>query len=221
MRYAVEWLAEHVDLDGIDASRLADAFTLHCAESELAPDPGGGWPGVAVARVTEIRPHPKADRLLVARLETGDGEREVVCGAPNIAAGQRVLYAPAGATLPGGLVLERRKIRGVVSTAMVLSERELGIGEDNTGIVVLDGEPEVGTPAVEVLSAGPVLEVDNTAITTRPDLWGHYGVARELAAVFERELRALDRGEIPARLASAADSPLKVTVEDFELCPRC
>ena len=163
-----------------------------------------------------VRPHPNADKLRLVTVDAGDGEQEVVCGAPNVAEGQKICFAPTGTTLPDGLVLTARKIRGVVSGGMVLSERELGLSDEHEGILVLDESAPVGAPARDVLPGGAVLDVDNTAITTRPDLWGHYGAARELAAILRRELRPLDLGDG----FSADESPLGVTVEVPELCPR-
>jgi phenylalanyl-tRNA synthetase beta chain len=149
-------------------------------------------------------------------VETGAGTHEVVCGAPNVAKGQKICFAPEGTTLPDGLVLKRRKIRGVESGGMVLSERELGLSDEHEGILVLDADAPVGAPARDVLPGGAVLDVDNTAITTRPDLWGHYGAARELAVVTGRELRPLDLGD-----PFPEDAPtVKVTVETPDLCPR-
>ncbi|MGH7162754.1 MAG: hypothetical protein ACREID_04660, partial [Planctomycetota bacterium] len=219
MRYSVEWLADHVDLTGIPPERIAELFLLHVAEVAELRFAGDGWPGVTAARVIELRPHPNADRLRIARLLTGNGEAEVVCGAPNIEAGQMVCFAPEGTRLPGGMRLERRTIRGVESAGMALSEKELAISDDNSGIVVLPPDVVVGVPVAGVLG-GAVLEVENTSITSRPDLWGHYGAARELAAILERELRPLDLGDAPDRAARAGEPRVEVAVRDRKLCPR-
>jgi len=213
MQLSLEWLNEHVDVGDLTPERIGELFTLHVADVGETADP---WPGVTVGDVLAVRPHPDAEKLTLVNVATGDGEREVVCGAPNVAVGQKICFAPSGTTLPGGLKLEKRKIRGVVSAGMVLSEHELGLSDEHEGILVLDTDASPGTAARDVLPGGRVLEVDNTAITTRPDLWGHYGAARELAAVLEREHRPLDLG--PAFPKGAPQ--VKVTVEAPDLCPR-
>ncbi|MHC4223835.1 MAG: YtpR family tRNA-binding protein, partial [Planctomycetota bacterium] len=216
MLFSLEWLGEHVDLSGLDPERLGELFTMHIANVDEVRDPGKGWSGITVGRVLEVRPHPNADRLRLVTVETSEGSNEVVCGAPNVAEGQKICYAPEGTVLPDGLVLKRRKIRGVESNGMVLSERELGLGEDHEGILVLEDDPATGTPVTAILPGGAVLDVENKAITKRPDMWGHYGAARDLAATLDRQLKPLDLGDAPPE----APPQVKVTVETPELCPR-
>jgi phenylalanyl-tRNA synthetase beta chain len=193
MQLSLEWLNDHVDLGDLTPQRIGELFTLHVADVGEMADP---WPGVTVGDVLAVRPHPNAEKLTLVSVDAGDGEREVVCGAPNVAAGLKICFAPSGTTLPGGLKLEK--------------------SDEHEGILVLDTKAAAGTPARDVLPGGRVLDVENTDITTRPDLWGHHGAARELAAVLERELRPLDLGE-----AFPKDAPqVKVTVECPDLCPR-
>ncbi|MGQ0613028.1 MAG: phenylalanine--tRNA ligase subunit beta [Planctomycetaceae bacterium] len=218
MRLSLAWLGEHLDLRGVTAAQVGELLTLHAAEVESVEIAGGGWPGVTVARVVAVRPHPNADRLRLVKLETGGGEAEVVCGAPNVAAGQKVCFAPEGTTLPGGLLLTRRKIRGVESAGMVLSARELALGDDHDGILVLDAAAPVGAPVAAHLEADAVLTINNTAIATRPDLWGHRGVARELAAILERELRPC--AETPPESAALGGPQIDVSLRARNLCPR-
>jgi len=221
MRLSVEWLSDHVDLSGLAPERLGELLTLHVAEVEEVSLPGGGWPGVVVGLVRAVRPHPDADKLRLVTVEAGTTTAEVVCGASNVAAGQKICYAPEGTTLPGGLLLKRRKIRGVESCGMVLSRKELGLGEDHEGILVLDPSVAPGIPVREVLGGGASIEIGNTAITTRPDLWGHYGFARELAALLQRELRPLDLGDpLPAPRPGGGGDSLSVEVEAPDLCSR-
>jgi len=216
MRLSYEWLADHIRLDDCPPERVGELLLLHTAEVDSVETPGGGWPGVVAARVVGVRPHPDADRLRLVTVDHGEGRSEVVCGAPNVAEGQCVLFAPEGTVLPGGFKLERRKIRGVESAGMVLSERELGIGDDHSGIVVLDPPREAGTPARDILPGGAVIDIDNTAITSRPDLWGHRGFARELSAILDRDLAPLGLGDAPPD-----DAPgVEVTIEDPALCAR-
>lgn len=145
--------------------------------------------GVVVALVEEVRPHPNADRLRLCTVLDGSGEkRQVVCGAANVTAGKRYPFARVGVTLPGGVTLEKRKIRGELSEGMLCSARELGLGQDHDGILELDLTVDPGTP---LLDAMPIrddrLVIDVTP--NRPDLLGHKGVARELAASFGVPLR--------------------------------
>ncbi len=157
---------------------------------------------VVVARVLEVRKHPDADRLTVCLVDAGrpDGPLEVVCGAPNVAAGRVYPFGPVGAVLPGGVRLERRKIRGVVSNGMLLSAKELALGEDHAGILELDTAAAPGTP---LLTAWPLadhqLHIEVTP--NRPDLLGHKGVARDLAAVLGGTVR------LPAVAGAPAEGP--------------
>ena len=216
MQWSVDWLSDFVQLDDLDARELGERITLHTAEVDDVIEPGGGWPGVVVGRVVGVRPHPDADKLRLVTVDSGAGEMEVVCGAPNVAEAQKIAYAPEGTVLPGGFKLEKRKIRGVESSGMVLSERELGISDEHEGILVLDAALPVGTPIKDVLGGSSVIDVDNTAITTRPDLWGHYGAARELGAVLDRPVQPLPVGaELPD-----APAEVQVTVDVPDLCPR-
>jgi phenylalanyl-tRNA synthetase beta chain len=136
---------------------------------------------VLVARVLEVKQHPNADRLSLCQVDAGSGVVEVVCGAPNVQAGKSYPFAPVGATLPGGLKLERRKIRGVESNGMLCSAKELGLGVDHAGILELQTDAPPGTPFLDAVPiADEQIIIDVSA--NRPDLLCHKGVARELAA---------------------------------------
>ena len=138
---------------------------------------------VVVARVLEVKQHPNADRLSLCQVDTGNGVVEVVCGAPNVQAGKTYPFAPVGATLPGGLKLERRKIRGVESNGMLCSAKELGLGVDHGGILELNTDALPGTPFLEAIPvADEQIIIDVSA--NRPDLLCHRGVARELAVAY-------------------------------------
>ena len=135
---------------------------------------------VLIARVLEVKQHPNADRLSLCQVDAGNGVVEVVCGAPNVQAGKTYPFAPVGATLPGGLKLERRKIRGVESNGMLCSAKELGLGVDHQGILQLDTDAAPGTPFLNAIPiADEQIVIDVSA--NRPDLLCHKGVARELA----------------------------------------
>jgi phenylalanyl-tRNA synthetase beta chain len=166
--------------------------------------------------VVEAGKHPNADRLQLCRVDVGEGEpRQIVCGAWNFGEGATVAVALPGAVLPDGTRLERAKLRGTVSDGMILSERELELGTDHTGIIVLGDSFEPGTPLADVLPLGDVvLELETTP--NRPDLLAVYGVAREVAALYDSELSPAP-GVDPER---AGDEPVDVSIEDFEGCPR-
>ncbi len=179
---------------------------------------------VVVGRVLEAGRHPNADRLSLCRVDAGgaDGPVEVVCGAPNVTAGKAYPFAPVGTVLPGGVKLERRKIRGVTSNGMLCSARELGLGQDHEGILELDTAAAPGTPLLEVLGmADDQIHIEVTA--NRPDLLGHKGVARELAASLGARLRlppipgAPPEGATPALHAVPTRGQDRGTVDGLEV----
>jgi phenylalanyl-tRNA synthetase beta chain len=214
------WLGRHVDLDGIAAEEVAHALTIHTAEVD-GVRPFAPWlHDVVVGEVVACERHPDADRLSVCRVDVGpegDGEPlQIVCGATNVARGQKVAVGRVGTVLPGDLKLAKAKIRGVESRGMICSERELGLGEEHAGIWVLSADAEVGRPVAEAAGTRDwVIEVDNKSLTHRPDLWGHRGFAAEVAALFGRALQPLS-AKLPATEPGA---PYPVRVET-EGCPR-
>ena len=188
-----------------------------------------GLAQIVIGLVEEVRPHPNADRLRICLVNDGTAERRnVVCGAPNVASGRKYPFAPLGATLPGGVRIEKRKIRGEPSEGMLCSARELGLGQEHDGILELDTEAAPGTP---FLSAMPVaddrLVLDVTP--SRPDLLGHKGVARELAASYGIPFRL---PPVPGAPAAGSPGPRRAegsrtiiagvttAIEDPEGCPR-
>ncbi len=218
MFVSYRWLERHVDLKGIRPETLADDLTLSTCEVEglepFVPCLGD----VVVGHVVTRDAHPDADKLSVCTVDLGGGEDalQIVCGAPNVAAGQKVAVATVGTTLPGDFKIKRSKIRGVESRGMICSERELGLGEDHQGIWVLDAEAEVGRPVGPALGIEDwIIEIDNKSLTHRPDLWGHRGLAGEVAAIYGRELAPLDLTLPP--LGDEPPFPLRVESSD---CPR-
>jgi phenylalanyl-tRNA synthetase beta chain len=183
------WLQRHVEVE-MSLDDLVDVMGRNGLEVEEVHRPGAGTAGVRTARVLERRAHPDADKLQVVRVtgEGGEGELEVVCGAWNFEVGDVVAHAPAGASIPG-MTLEARKLRGVLSNGMICSARELELGEDQDGILVLEPDTPVGVELTELLPVGePVIEV-----AVQPDRGDHLsvlGVARELAAILDVPLRA-------------------------------
>jgi len=219
MRVPLSWLREYVTVD-VPTADLADRLSIASAEVKGierrgVPDSDGNLGLFLVGRVLEAGKHPNADRLQLCRVDVGEGEpRQIVCGAWNFGAGATVAVALPGAVLPGGQKLERAKLRGTVSDGMILSERELELGADHTGIIVL-GEGEPGSPLADLLPVtDEILEVEPTG--NRPDLLSVYGIAREVAAIYGVE-RSPPPGTDPER---PDEEIVDVSIEDYEGCPR-
>jgi phenylalanyl-tRNA synthetase beta chain len=221
MRVPCSWLREYCD-PGVDARELAERLAMTGTEVERVGVVGPpAAEGFVVGRVVEREAHPNADRLSVCTVDTGDGaSRTIVCGAPNVAAGQTVAVALPGARMPGGTKLGKAKLRGVESHGMILSAAELEIAEESGGILVLDNGPGPGTPLAEVLPvAEPVLELEVTP--NRVDCFGVYGVAREVHAISAAPLAPEPwADDAPADGEGEAGDYASVAVEVPELCSR-
>jgi len=217
MRVSVAWLRELVDLpEAPSADEIAERLTMAGLEVEAVEDLSAAMEKVTVARIEKVRPHPHADHLEVCEVDLGDETVTVVCGAPNTAEGVRVVLARPGALVSNRLV-ERVALRGVVSDGVLCSERELGLGDDHSGIMILDDTHEVGTPMVEVIGADAiVLEVAVTP--NRPDALSHVGIARELAALAGGRLKVPT--PTPAERGGPIDDAAHVTINDTAACPR-
>jgi phenylalanyl-tRNA synthetase beta chain len=219
LKVPVSWLREYVPL-AMPLEDLAERLSVAAAEVNAlerrgVPDEDGNVGLFRVGRVLEAAKHPNADRLQLCSVDVGEGEpKQIVCGAWNFGAGATVAVALPGAVLPGGLKLEARPLRGTVSHGMILSERELELGPDHSGIIVLpDGEP--GTPLADVLPiVESVLDVEPTG--NRPDLLSVYGLAREVSALYDVELASWP-GQDPER---TDDEPVHVELDDLAASPR-
>jgi len=211
MYVSMRWLARHVDLEGITPEQLANDLTLSTAEVEGLERFAPQLHDVIVGHVSERTPHPDAEKLSVCSVDVGtDAPLTIVCGAPNVAAGQKVAVATVGTTLPGDFKIKKSKIRGVASAGMICSIRELDLGEEHDGIWVLPDECPVGTSVAEALGVDDwIIEIDNKSLTHRPDLWGHRGLAREIGAIYERPLKTLDTS-LPSTDGGA---PYPITLE--------
>jgi len=221
MRVPVSWLRSICD-PGLEPGELAEGLSMTGTEVERVTRLGvASAEGFVVGRVLDAGPHPDADRLKVCSVDAGDGEpRTIVCGAPNVAAGQTVAVALPGAVMPDGTKLRKAKLRGVESAGMILSETEMELGEDADGIAVLETDAAPGSPLVDVLPiAETVLELEITP--NRPDCLGVYGVAREVHAFTGAELSAAPWGaDAEATAAGDVSDLASVSVEVPELCPR-
>jgi len=221
MRVPYSWLREYCD-PGIGAPELAERLAMTGTEVERVGTVGPSVAeGFVIGRVVGCERHPNADRLSVCTVDTGEGEaRTIVCGAPNVAAGQTVPVALPGATMPGGAKLGKAKLRGVESHGMILSAAELEIAEESDGILVLDDGAAPGAPLAEVLPlAEPVLELEVTP--NRVDCLGIYGVAHEVHAISAAPLASEPWAEdAPAEGKGEVGDHASVAVEVPGLCPR-
>ncbi len=220
MLISYRWLARHVDLSNISAEQLGDDLTLSTAEVEGIEPFAPHLEDVVVGHVTQRVPHPDADKLSVCTVDAGaagDGTPlTIVCGAPNVDAGQNIALARVGCVLPGDFKIKKSKIRGVESRGMICSLKELELGDDHSGIWVLPAQAPVGEAVASALDMRDwVIEIDNKSLTHRPDLWGHRGIAREVAAIYERPLLPLDLS-----LPETGDAaPFPIAIES-DRCPR-
>jgi phenylalanyl-tRNA synthetase beta chain len=220
MRVPLSWLREYCD-PGLEPALLADRLVMTGTEVERVETVGPpSADGFVIGHVLSAEQHPDADRLRVCKVDTGDGERTIVCGAPNVAAGQTVAVALPGARMPSGEKLRKAKLRGVASEGMILSAAELEVAEEADGIMVLDGELAPGMPLAEALPlAESVLEIEVTP--NRTDCFGVYGVAREVHAVTAAPLAPEPWAEdAPAEGTGEVGELASVTVEVPDLCPR-
>jgi phenylalanyl-tRNA synthetase beta chain len=219
MRVPLSWLKEYAPVDA-PLDDLVERLSVASAEVKAiehrgVPDTDGNLGLFRVGKVVEAGKHPNADRLQLCRVDVGEGEpRQIVCGAWNFGAGATVGVALPGALLPDGRKIESAKLRGTVSDGMILSESEVELGTDHSGIMLLaTGEP--GEPLADVLPlAETILEVESTG--NRADLLSIYGLARDVCAIYDIEL-APPPGSDPAR---AGDEAVDITIEDYEGCPR-
>jgi phenylalanyl-tRNA synthetase beta chain len=206
---------------GLPPAELAEKLAMTGTEVERVVTTGpADVSGFVVGQVTACERHPDADRLSVCEVDSGDGTRTIVCGAPNVAAGQSVIVALPGAVMPNGMKIEKAKLRGVASEGMICSEVELGLGADSDGIMVLpEGAPAPGTPAGEVVPLGEaVLELEVTP--NRTDCFSIYGVAREAHAITGADLGPAPWDSEPVPGPGDVSGSVSVSVEDHDLCPR-
>ena len=185
MKLSYNWLKDYLESD-LTPQQIADAMTaigIEVDSVEEQEEIPGGLEGVVVAEVIECEPHPDSDHLHVTKVNDGTGETlTVVCGAPNVSKGQKVLFARIGAVLPGDFKIKKSKLRGVESMGMICAEDELGIGTDHAGIMVLPEDAVVGTPAKEYLHLKTEAVIEYEITANRVDAASHIGVARDLYA---------------------------------------
>ena len=230
MKVSLNWIRDYVKLpEDMDLKRLAYDLTMSTVEVEDAVDLGASFRSTVVGEIREILPHPNADKLRICRTDIGGGDiREIVCGGSNLRDGMKVAVALPGAFCrwhgEGEPVeIKKSKLRGVDSYGMICGAVEIGLDDlfpaDGEAVILdlSDFDAPAGTPLADALELNDIiLEIDNKSMTNRPDLWGHYGIARELAALYHLPMK-----EFPHFDRNVANTAgFHVTVEDAERCPR-
>lgn len=221
MNLSLNWLKEFVEIPkNIKAEDIGNALTLHTVEVEEIRAESDRFKNVIVGKILEVKKHPNADRLQVATVDTGNEKLNIVCGAPNIAPGQRVPVALVGAILPNGLEIKEADVRGEISRGMLCAPDELGLGEDHSGILILEKNAKVSSPLADYFKMeDTILEVDNKSLSNRADLWGHIGMAREISAIYDLKFKDYEYKKENLECKNDCEK-LSVRVEDFEDCPR-
>ena len=200
MFLSMNWISDFVDLSGLDKMDLIHRFSLSTAEVENEIfEKGKDLSGVVVAEIKSVEPHPESKKLHLLKVDAGDGKlTDVVCGAPNVRVGMKTAFAKVGARL-GDITIAPRPLAGFDSYGMCCSEKEIGISDDNSGIMDITDDIPAGTDIKDAYAVDDIVfEVDNKSLTNRPDLWGHYGIAREFAALAGRPLKPLDTVDLHA-----------------------
>ena len=219
MKVLLSWLQEFAPFPADDPVALGDVMSDLGMAVESIEHIGQGLDGIVVARVLDLRSHPDADKIQLVDVDLGDGvPLQICCGATNLSVGDAVPLATLGTTMPDGMEIARRKMRGEWSNGMLCSGRELGLGEDHSGILLLDGEPALGTPITEALGITPDVLFDLEINPNRPDAMSVAGVARDLAA--RLGLPFSIREPQVAEIDSEATTLVSVDIADTDLCGR-
>lgn len=213
MLISMNWISEFTDLSGIDLKELIGRFTLSTAEVEDIYEKGKDIRDVVVGKIVEINDHPNSKKLHLVKVDIGTEVVDCVCGAPNVFVGAVVPFAKLGGQV-GELEIKEASIAGVVSHGMCCSEKELGISEDHSGLMILEDIYPLGTDIKNIMQIeDTIFEVDNKSLTNRPDLWGHYGIAREISVLTKRPLKPLEVMDTSIYKELAA---IDVKIEDTE-----
>ena len=209
-------LKSHIkDSHDIDWLKIWDTFTIRTAEVEGVTVKGQDLKDVVVAEIIECEPHPTKEKYHILKVSDGKEIYDILCGAPNVKVGLKAPLVKVGGMVSGFTITEK-KIAGVVSQGMLCAGDELGINDDHDGILEFSADTVVGTDIKDILPVEDIIvEIDNKSLTNRPDLWGHYGIAREIAAITEHELLPLELAEV-----TNDKEDLKIEIKDKDLCYR-
>lgn len=229
MKLSLSWLRDYVNIpDDLTPKQIADLLTLHTAEVETVENQGTAFTNMVIGKITEIKKHPNADKLRIVMTDIGHGSPvQIVCGGGNLKEGMLVAVALPGAFVKwhgeGEFVkLEQAKIRGEESFGMICAGEEIGLRKSKTGEIsdMTRTKAIPGTSLAKALGLNDtIIEIDNKSLTHRPDLWGHYGIARELAALTGAKLKKIPL-KTTAEIVNVSHEKLKVEVRNKDLCPR-
>ena len=196
MYISMNWIKDFIDLDGLNDDELINKFTMSTAEVENITHYGKNTKGVVVGKVLDVENVPDSKKLHKVLVDIGKEKIQSICGAPNVAVNQTIAFAPKGSKIQG-IEIKESKLAGLDSNGVCLSEKELGISDNHDGIMILDDSLKAGTDIKSIIPIDDtVFEIDNKSLTNRPDLWGHYGIAREFAAITGRKLKNLETDDI-------------------------
>ena len=218
MKISLNWLADYIDLKGIPVDQIISTLNMSGLEVEDVINEREIYKDFIVASVLEKTKHPNADKLSLCKVSDGKNILQVVCGAPNVEADQKIVFAPIGTIIPNGeYKISKAKLRGVESFGMICSENDLLISNDHSGIMVLDNSVKEGTPISDALGLNDVI-LDIAITPNRPDALSHISVARDLAALFNLELKipSIKLNESTKESSSVAE----IIIEDQKNCPR-
>ncbi len=217
MKISFNWLKEYVDFD-LTPQELADKLTMAGIEVEEIIPTLPDFEGVTVAEVLAVRKHPNADKLSLCEVQTKDGILEIICGAPNVASGQKIPFAAIGTVLPNGIKIKKAKIRGVESVGMICSEEELGLADKSDGIWELPSDWQTGTDVYGMLKPEQDFILDLSITPNRPDAMSMTGMAREVAAILNTDYRYFVNDIQESEQESK--NLIKVEIKDINGCPR-
>ena len=218
MLISLNWLKQYIDLDGIEINEMENSLTMIGQEVEKIEIAGSNLENVVTAKIIEKEMHPDSDHLTVCKVDNGKEILQIVCGASNHKAGDKVVLAQIGAKLSEDFVIKKGKIRGKESCGMLCSEVELGIGSDKDGIIILPEDAPIGVPFKDYLGINDtVFELEITP--NRPDCLSHIGIARELSAYYGKELKYPET-EIKSEIEEKTSDNVKVSIEDSNLSRR-
>ena len=218
MLISLNWLKQYIDLDGIEINEMENSLTMIGQEVEKIEIAGSNLENVVTAKIIEKEMHPDSDHLTVCKVDNGKEILQIVCGASNHKAGDKVVLAQIGAKLSEDFVIKKGKIRGKESCGMLCSEVELGIGSDKDGIIILPEDAPIGVPFKDYLGINDtVFELEITP--NRPDCLSHIGIARELSAYYGKELKYPET-EIKSEISEKTSDNVKVSIEDSNLSRR-
>ncbi|RPI97754.1 MAG: phenylalanine--tRNA ligase subunit beta, partial [Spirochaetales bacterium] len=209
-------LSRMVDLSGLDPDEVALRLTMSTAETEGVERMNAHLDTIIAVKLLDVRPHPNADKLTLCDADTGSEKLRVVCGAPNHKKGDIVALATVGTQFGGEFTVKKTKIRGEDSSGMLCSEKEMGLSDDHSGIMILPVDTKLGATMSELFPSwrDTRIEIDNKSITHRPDLWSHAGFAREIASLYGRAYTSPVDRSIPKSFPAGASFDVRIDSPD-------